>query len=429
MDFRVRNRTDRLRRVRILFATFPARAHVHNVVPLAWACALAGHDVRIGCHPDLLGVVTAAGLVGVPVGGRTRLSDMEVPPPSDPDFLDRTSGLDTRDAPELRPQRDFLLGAVTLFLGAAAAQADATADLADLARTWRPDLVVFDQIAFHGAVAARACGAPAARLLFGVDHGERLRRRFLDAGGAYDLLAVLAGSTLARHGLEFDEGVLHGDWTIDPVPRGIQVPTGSSAVSMRNVPYTGGLAAGRDHVVRTAQPRWPRVCVTFGYSGREVWHGEERIDLRAVLERAARPGTEVVTTLSAEQRSAVGALPDAVRVLDYVPLTALLPTCRAAVHRGGLGTMAAAALHRVPQVVVPGAYWDEDAVGSFVDRSGAGRRVPATGVATDLSEALDEVLTDPAFTAGADGLAAELAAVPGPADVAAALPRLVEEHS
>lgn len=414
--------------MRILFATFPARAHVHNVVALAWACMLQGHDVRVAGHPDTMPVVTGAGLSGVPVGGRARLSDTPAAPPPDPDFLDLTSGLDTRAAPGLRPQRDFLLGGVTLHLGPAAAQADATAQLVDVALAWRPDLVVFDQIAFHGAVAARVCGAPAARLLFGVDHGWSMRRCFLDAPEPrFDLIASLADETLGRYGLAFDDRLLHGDWTIDPVPAGMQVATTTARAPMRNQPYTGSICIGPGHLVDTGPRDRPRVCVTFGFSGREVWHGEERVDLTGVLDEVAGVDAEVVTTLSTEQAAAVGTLPANVRVVDYVPLLALLPTCRAVVHRGGLGTMAAAALHRVPQVVVPGGYWDEDLVGRFVDERGAGRRVPAVEVPTGLGTAVQEMLHDPSHVDGAVRLATELAAVPGPAEVAAALPRLVAE--
>jgi hypothetical protein len=42
-----------------------------------------------------------------------------------------------------------------------------------------------------------------------------------------------------------------------------------------------------------------------------------------------------------------------VRVVDFVPLNALLPTCSAVVHHGGSGTFAAVLEHGVPQLIIP----------------------------------------------------------------------------
>ncbi|MFF2750047.1 hypothetical protein ACFVVA_31480 [Kitasatospora sp. NPDC058048] len=42
-------------------------------------------------------------------------------------------------------------------------------DLVAFARDWRPDLAVWDTMTFAGPVAARACGAAHARLMFGLD--------------------------------------------------------------------------------------------------------------------------------------------------------------------------------------------------------------------------------------------------------------------
>ena len=46
-------------------------------------------------------------------------------------------------------------------------------------------------------------------------------------------------------------------------------------------------------------------------------------------------------------------MPGNVRVVAYTPLLALAPTCTAAIHHGGFGTLTTFALHAVPQLVLP----------------------------------------------------------------------------
>ncbi|MFH8589397.1 glycosyltransferase [Streptomyces celluloflavus] len=60
-----------------------------------------------------------------------------------------------------------------------------------------------------------------------------------------------------------------------------------------------------------------------------------------------------VTALDARQLAEVGKVPENVRVVDFIPLDALLPSCSATVHRGGFGTAQNALVHGAPQVVVP----------------------------------------------------------------------------
>ncbi|MFE7612743.1 glycosyltransferase [Streptomyces celluloflavus] len=65
-----------------------------------------------------------------------------------------------------------------------------------------------------------------------------------------------------------------------------------------------------------------------------------------------------VTALDARQLAEVGKVPESVRVVDFIPLDALLPSCSATVHRGGFGTAQNALVHGAPRVVVPNDLWD-----------------------------------------------------------------------
>ena len=54
--------------MRVLVVTWGWRSHLYPLVPLAWALRAAGHDVVVAGPPDLVDVITGAGLPAVPVG-------------------------------------------------------------------------------------------------------------------------------------------------------------------------------------------------------------------------------------------------------------------------------------------------------------------------------------------------------------------------
>jgi UDP:flavonoid glycosyltransferase YjiC (YdhE family) len=86
-------------------------------------------------------------------------------------------------------------------------------------------------------------------------------------------------------------------------------------------------------------------------------------------------------------------LPDAVRHVEYAPLSRLLPHAAALVHHGGIGTAAQALRAGKPQVVVPRRHdqWDN---AERLRRLGVAQVLgPAGRQAHPLTEALDQLLT------------------------------------
>ena len=106
-------------------------------------------------------------------------------------------------------------------------------------------------------------------------------------------------------------------------------------------------------------------------------------------------------------------IPDNVRLFDYVPLNALLPTCAAVVHYGGMGTVNASVVHGVPQVGIPGNIWGEAGIMREVAARGAG----LVSDGTDLVEQISRLLDDPAYAEGAAQVQKEMLATPSPRDV------------
>lgn len=414
--------------MRVLIALPPANAHLLPLVPLAWALQAEGHEVRVATHPALAPRVVAAGLSPVVVGDDVDLGAAARACGDDPamDEIAELLDLDPDDANFTMAVRIFALNTFRLYLGAAdpaSPQRRAVDELVDVARTWRPHLVLWDTYFFPAAIAAAACGAAHARVLLAVDHfgwlRTTLRRTWASRGdGGDDPMVRHMAPVLRAHGLDFSEELLLGRWTLDLKPASMRLPLDLDYQPVRRVPYTG--AAPVDPWL-TAPPARPRVALSMGVSTRALFADRARaFDVEGLLGLAEDLGLEMVATLDAGQLAGVGRIPDGVRVFDYLPLAHVLPSCSAVIHHGGGGTMAAAAWFRLPQVVLPGIGSDRVENGAYVADRGAGLvgpRFDGGALSVDaVRGALARVLEEPAFAEGAAGLHAEMRSAPSPAE-------------
>ncbi|MFF3333567.1 activator-dependent family glycosyltransferase [Streptomyces sp. NPDC002888] len=415
--------------MRVLFAVFPAVAHVHPIVPLAWALQNAGHDVRVAIHPDAVDLVTDAGLAAVLLGARHKLAGViEFNSNLDRlDSLDDSLSLDTEhDGSRWETQWEMMRNVLSVYT-------PVLPDLVEFVRDWEPDLVVWDPFCVPAAVAARVGGAAQARFLWGRDNIGWLRARSLErlaargAGPSEDPLSSLMDGMLAPYGLEYEEEFLTGQWTIDPMPPGMRLPLDLPCTSVRRVPYNG----------TAALPAWvhqrpdrPRVVLTLGVGGRgRQLFKQSGVSFPEVVEAVAGLDVELVATVGAAEREAVGTVPDNVRLIDYVPLNHLLSTCSAIVHHGGGGTFAAAVAHRVPQLVTPMPFWGEAATARYVADNGAGLALDSHEFTPDaLRKGLTRLLEDPSFREGADALHQEMREAPAPSDLVPVLEELTARH-
>lgn len=429
--------------MRVLFTTFGARNHVHAQVALAWALRVAGHEVRMASHPDLADVIARTGLTAVPVGRELNEDQVMEELREREDTSRETYDDDTPDAQlllamdELRPEKltyDHMHGVFTAMTSAVFqnySSAEMIEELVDFARGWRPDLVVWDPLTFGGAVAARVTGAAHARLMFGLDLVGRMRESYLaevdsrPAGLREDPMREWLGWVMERYGGTFSEDLVTGQWTIDPVPTSLRLPADLPYVAVSCVAYNG---RGSIPPWLREVPKRPRVCLTLGVSHREVMGGDQA-SIGELIDAVAGLDVEVVATLNARQLREVDSLPANVRAVDFVPMDALLPSCSAIISHGGSGTVHAAFLHGVPQILVPGTMWDNGIRADLVERSGAGLRLDAETLTADaLRDALTRLLTEPSFAAGADRLRRETLATPSPRDIVPVLESLTAEH-
>ncbi|GAA4016718.1 DUF1205 domain-containing protein [Allokutzneria multivorans] len=414
--------------MRVLFATVSEKSHVLTMAPLAWALTNAGHEVRVASAPGVTDTITNAGLSAVPIGTEHTVHEMlaeqetienEFSDWSEP-YLDKqqweTLLLRYQIAVEyaFTPYNDTLLD-----------------DLVEFSRFWKPDLVLWDPITFAGGVAARVVGAAHARLNWAVDVYGAMREVFLQlkdqqpAEAQTDPMADWLGGHLARFGSDFHEDVVSGQFTIDQVPSSIQLPLNVNRVAMRYTPYNG----------RSVIPSWlnepqerRRVLLTPGMSFAKALGGTF-VPLKESFEALADLDVEIVATLSSQERDLVGTLPPNARVVDFVPMHAVLPTCSAAVHHGGFGTWSTAALYGVPQFILPIRMADMWIKAKLTEKAGAGLYShPTQTTAESLREGVRRLTEESTFAEGAKHLRQGILETPTPNDIISTLETLTTTH-
>ncbi|MEW2353529.1 activator-dependent family glycosyltransferase [Spirillospora sp. NPDC029432] len=417
--------------MKVLFTSLPHPTHYYPMVPIAWALRTAGHEVRVASQAQLVDTIAGTGLTVVPVEWSLDSPD---------DLLARiwdegsayVQGFDFTASGGVGWTWESLLALENIMvptLYAALSNDEMVDDLVAFARVWRPDLVLWDPYTLAGAIVAKAAGAAHARIVSGPEVAPLARREFLRLARELppehreDPTAEWLGWTLERLGCgPFDEDMVTGQWTIDSTPAGMRGDLGLRTVPVRFVPYHG---ASSVPAWLREPPARPRVCVTLGAGGSDF--GEEPLPM--ILRGLASLGDiEVVATVNESQREQLGELPDSVRLVDFVPLTDLLPTCSAVVHHGGNGTRSTAELHGVPQLLLTFG-WQTEATADRIEAIGAGLQAPLSGLTAEAVAAkVGRLLTEPSFAENAKRLQAEVADMATPNDIVPQLEKLTAEH-
>ncbi|ARF76233.1 hypothetical protein B7C62_31110 [Kitasatospora albolonga] len=415
--------------MRIMFTIWPMAAHLYPAVPLALALQSAGHEVCVASHPLLTRAITAAGLTAVGIGTEETMTPLAgaeefMPDEEESERLLELLASDPADRPAAEMFTLFL-GAVRMYntVPGAGGAAPGVDDVVAFARAWQPDLVVWEQWP-AAAVAARLIGAAHARILCGPDYWAWGRERIVAAGGP-DPTAAIVAPIAERYGLAVDEELVLGQWTIDPTPKALRLPTTAPrTVSVRRVPLSGGVVLPRWLHPR---PERPRVAVSLGISGRAMRMADRKL-IGSVLEAVGGLDAEVVATFDALQLEGQR-VPENTRTVDFVPLSQLFETCSVVVHHGGGGTFAAAVAHKVPQLIETSGELECAAYADYVtDRDGGLSVNYARQSPQEIRRSIERLIEEPVFGKGADTLHAEWLAMPGPVDVVPTLERLAAQH-
>jgi UDP:flavonoid glycosyltransferase YjiC (YdhE family) len=285
------------------------------------------------------------------------------------------------------------------------------------ARYWQPDLVVWEPSTYAGAIAAKACGAAHARVLVGADIFAVTRDLFLrPAAGQGDPLADWLGGFGRKYGFDFSEDLVTGHFTVDQLPASLRVRGETRYLPMRYIPY-GGPAVVPSWL--REPPERPRVALTMGLTGGfPVPHQD-------ILDALSDVDVELVATAPEDGLRRV---PGNARLVPFVPLQALLPTCSVAVHHAGVGTLATAVASAVPQLALP---WDADqpVLAARLAAQGAGLSVPATeATGASVRDSVLRLLNEPGFGLAAAALRDETLTMPTPHQLVPELEELTTRH-
>lgn len=184
--------------------------------------------------------------------------------------------------------------------------------------------------------------------------------------------------------------------------------TSAERIELRPVPFS-------EPAVLPWEETGPVIYLTLGTA-----FGTPQI-LKAAIEGLAALGEAVIVAAGRVSPDLLGGLPDNVTVHTWVPQAELLSHVDVVVHHGGSGTTLGALAFGVPQLVLPqGA--DQFANGDAVVAAGAGLCLqPGQVTAEAVAEQVRRLRRDASFREAAREVAVEIAAMPGPDEVARGL--------
>ena len=387
--------------VKVLFSTTAGSGHFGPLIPFANACRDAGHQVRVAAPASFAPAVLAAGLDHAPFA--------DVAPEIMGPIFGRLPTLSFEEA------NATVLTEIFCRLDAQAA----LPGLTEVITTWQPDVVVREPAEFASLVAAERAGIPQVQVDIGLGS---ITESFLPRLSAP--LAELG----ALAGLPPDQALRTLSSTVGftTVPAAVarpQADVGSTSDDMVWRFHDTSLTAGSGKLPDPwGEPEHPLVYVTFGSvtAGLAPFAAVYADALEALSDLPVRV---LMTTGHTDDQLSLNA-PANAHIERWWPQAEVMPSAAASVGHGGFGTTMMALAAGVPQIVIP--LFSSDQAVNAGRVSGIGAGIHLSGGPASVAEipaALRRVLTDPAFGAGAQRVAADMAAL---ADMAESVPILEE---
>jgi UDP:flavonoid glycosyltransferase YjiC (YdhE family) len=368
--------------MRVLFSSTSGHGHVIPMLQLARAFQAAGHDVLWATAAQATPLVTAAGVEAVASGA---------------------SGA----------EEEALRGAVRNFASALPGAERAAyvfprmfgealtppmaADLLEIARDWRPDLLIHEQAELAAPLVGVLCAVPTVTHSFGTAAPAQ----------SLEQTAELLAGLWRAHGLEVPPyaGCYRAGY-LDICPPSVQT---MPLAHIREIqPLRPVADAGPTSAVATE----PLVYVTLG-----TVQNHPELLRKVVAGVAALPVRVLVAGGPGSDPAALGEQPANVQVEAWVDQPEVLRASSAVVSHGGSGTFLGALACGLPQLCLP------QAADQFRNAEGgalagasltlSGREVTPDSVRT----AVARLLSEPELRAGAGRVAAEIEAMPAPETV------------
>jgi UDP:flavonoid glycosyltransferase YjiC (YdhE family) len=372
-----------------MFASLGAYGHLYPMMPLALACADAGHDVVIATGEPFLGRLPLPTVPGYP---RSLQLDWSL-----------------SEARRRHPELHGFEFSMTMFADVAAEISTPT--MIEQCGRMRPDLVVFEGMHTGAGVAANVLGIPAAAFSIALSTGIYRSLHPMTVG-------YQRATWLTRNRTPPTTDLLAAS-LISPVPTSIRQsdPPRASIIPIRSVPYSES-SAGLPAWLSGPRTR-PRVYVTLG----TVSFGAVEVLIGAIA-GIAPLDVEVLVAVGPEgEPDALGRVPDNVHVERFVAQSSALPLVDLIVHHGGTGTVLGALAAGLPQLLLPQAA-DQFLNAGIMTSLGAGRALyRGAQQSGEIAEAVQALLGDGLERRTAARLRDDIAAMPAPSKV---VPTLVE---
>jgi UDP:flavonoid glycosyltransferase YjiC (YdhE family) len=386
--------------MRLLFASTSGIGHFTPLVPLIEAAVARGDDALVVGPPKLEPVLAARGQA-YRIGAAPAEAEVVR-------FRELLAKASPKEAEGLIDRELF----GRLCTAAMLPSLDEACD------DWRPDLVLHETCEYASAVAAGRRGIPHAQVAISLAQVEA-------SALAHTIPALEAYGDRIGEQIQASGYLTRFPPSVDPSPY----------LATRRFRETGPADAGEPS--GGALPDWwegndaPLVYVTFGTmaGGKPVGDAAFRAALEAVR---GLPIRVLLTVGTATDIQALGDLPANVHVEAWVPQADALAAASAVVCHGGSGTTFGTLAAGLPLVIVP-MFADQPANARLVESAGAGLAVEPTGEpegrvgvpsshdAARIRQSLESVLADDSYRRAAQGLAAEMSALPIARDLLGAL--------
>jgi zeaxanthin glucosyltransferase len=385
---------------RFLIVTLPLAGHAYRAVAVADALSARGHEVAWCGSNAYFGPLLAPEAILFPTG--TRL------------FREQAghgiAALKSLWQQYVIPMARFTLPAVDRAI-----------------REYQPDVVLVDQHALAGALAAHRHGLPWATLITQamelthplavlprVDAWIRAQLASFCRDVASDLATEADGSGDGRLGLLFSPYLVIA-FTTSAVTGEQPFPDHFALVGPAMLDRPGTFAWD------LLDPRRRKVLISVGTLATGL-----AADFYQRAVAAVAPLRAAVQAIIVGPPELLPGLPDNVLVVPSVPMLALLPRVDAVISHGGMNTVSEALAHGLPLVIAPIRH-DQPVVAAQVARAGAGIRVPFSRVRpAQLREALVTILDDPSYRHAAERIRDSFAAAGGASAAAARLECLAQ---
>lgn len=389
--------------MKVWFSIVPGHGHFYPLIPLARALAAAGHEVTFCTSRAYADVVERHGFATVAVG---------------PDYTQSSAKGEATS-----PEDVNRIVATKMFVESPPL---VLADLLARFAEGPPDVMVLDPWERAGFVAAEAANVPFGAVILGVRTGvflgqlpfdldERSRLYEEKVRGPDERLRAAAG--LEPHRRWLGEGPYDRTLALDMAPPSLRAwPDSWSSHTSHPLRPEVHVSGGDHSWLAALDPERPTVAVSFGtlFGTQELYE--------SVVEASLGTGAQVVAITDFE----LDVEHDGLVTVAWASLDELLKRTDAVVHHGGWGTTVAALVSGTPSITLPLGS-DQPVNATRLQAAGAGLNVSPARVADELGPALERVLTQRLFRANAARLQAEIAAMPGAAEVVPLVERLATE--